>query len=276
MDLREVVVALDDLSVDKTEELVFRLGVKSNVLEDIGTQYQLQSGNRKRHSIKAWLDKDTEASWGKLVFGLKKIGMNTMAKTIVEKYEVLVTPNSSVPTSPLEPEVVNDKTANLTLATVRETNSKVAELFDLLKVVLSEKESQDADFDQKESQDSTFDDCDQKESQDSTFDDCDQKESQDDDYDAKESQGPTCNHGLEVGLGMALGLVLGLQHGLLVQSFVSTHPSAKKVEFNSKKIQKLFDTLCCYSDHPNYGEILHLCQNALRMRVIYKYCGSMG
>lgn len=261
MDLHEVVVALDDLSVDKTEELVFRLGVKSNILEDIGTQYQ-QSGNRKRHSIKAWLDKDTEASWGKLVFGLKKIGMNTMAKTIVEKYEVLVTPNSSVPTSPLEPEVVNDKTANLTLATVRETNSKVAQIYDLLKL-LSEKESQDADFDQKESQDSTFDDC-------------DQKESQDDDYDAKESQGPTCNHGLEVGLGMALGLVLGLQHGLLVQSFVSTHPSAKKVEFNSKKIQKLFDTLCCYSDHPNYGEILHLCQNALRMRVIYKYCGSMG
>lgn len=272
MDLREVVTALSGLSVEKTEQLVFHLGVKSNVLKDIGTQYQLQSWNRKRYSIEAWLEYDTQASWGRLVCGLKQIGMNTLAKTIVEKYEALVTPDSSVPITPMHLEVVHDK-VNLTLDTVRETHSKLAEIFDQLKAVLSEKESQDADFDQKESQDATFDDCNQKESQD---DDCDQNEGQDDDCVPKESQDPTRNHGLEVGLGMALGLVLGLQHGLLVQSFVSTHLSTKKVEFTSKKIQKLFDTLCCYSDHPNYGEILHFCQNALRMRVIYKYCASIG
>ena len=93
---QNVVTALQDLSVEKTTELVFHLGVEIKVLDDIALQY---SGlNRKIHSIQAWLDSDTHASWGKLVSGLKQIGMTVVAKR-VESTEVPVTVCTSVPVS---------------------------------------------------------------------------------------------------------------------------------------------------------------------------------
>ena len=98
---QNVVTALQDLSVEKTTELVFHLGVEIKVLDDIALQY---SGiSRKIHSIQAWLDSDTHASWGKLVSGLKQIGMTVVAKrvesTFVPQVEVPVTVCTSVPVS---------------------------------------------------------------------------------------------------------------------------------------------------------------------------------
>ena len=96
-----VVTALQDLSVEKTEELVFHLGVRQKDLDDIALQYS--GSSRKRHSIQAWLDSDTHASWGKLVSGLKQIGMTVVAKrvesTFVPQVEVPVTVCTSVPVS---------------------------------------------------------------------------------------------------------------------------------------------------------------------------------
>ena len=98
---QNVVSALQDLSVEKTEELVFHLGVQQKVLDDIAVQYS--GSSCKRHSIQAWLDSDTSASWEKLVSGLKQIGMTVVAKrvesTFVPQVEVPVTVCTSVPVS---------------------------------------------------------------------------------------------------------------------------------------------------------------------------------
>ena len=95
---QNVVTALHTLTMEQTKELVFHLGVPLNVLDDITRQY---SGNdRKIHSIQAWLDSDTHASWGKLVSGLKQIGMTVVAKRAGStQVEVPVTVCTSVPVS---------------------------------------------------------------------------------------------------------------------------------------------------------------------------------
>ena len=98
---QNVVTALQDLSVEKTTELVFHLSVEIKVLDDIALQY---SGiSRKIHSIQAWLDSDTSASWEKLASGLKQIGMTVVAErvesTFVPQVEVPVTVCTSVPVS---------------------------------------------------------------------------------------------------------------------------------------------------------------------------------
>ena len=96
-----VVTVLQDLSVEKTEELVFHLGVKQKDLDDIAQNYS--GSSRKRHSIQAWLDSDTHASWGKLVSGLKQIGMTVVAErvesTYISQVEVPLTVSTSVPVS---------------------------------------------------------------------------------------------------------------------------------------------------------------------------------
>ena len=96
---QNVVTALQDLSVEKTTELVFFLGVPVTVTDDFEKRYD--GLNRKIHSIQAWLDSDTHASWGKLVSGLKQIGMTVVAKrvesTFVPQVEVPVTVCTSVP-----------------------------------------------------------------------------------------------------------------------------------------------------------------------------------
>ena len=96
---QNVVTALHTLTMEQTKELVFHLGVPLNVLDDIAQQY---SGNdRKIHSIQAWLDSDTIASWGKLVSGLKHVGMTVVAErvesTFVPHVGVPVTVCTSVP-----------------------------------------------------------------------------------------------------------------------------------------------------------------------------------
>ena len=80
----DVVTAIQRLSVEKTRELVFRLGVQDYVLDNIDIQYGGTTRNIKY--VEAWLDRDTDASWGKLVSGLRGIGMNVLAKEVESTY----------------------------------------------------------------------------------------------------------------------------------------------------------------------------------------------
>ena len=95
---QNVVTVLHTLTMEQTKVLVFHLGVSLNVLDDITQQYS--GSDRKIHSIQAWLDRDTHASWEKLVSGLK---MTVVAKrvesTFVPQVEVPVTVCTSVPVS---------------------------------------------------------------------------------------------------------------------------------------------------------------------------------
>ena len=77
---QEVVIALETLSDEETRKLAFNLGVDTYVLDNIDSKFS--SGNRKIPYIQAWLNKDTESSWEKVVFALVQIRMNVLARQV--------------------------------------------------------------------------------------------------------------------------------------------------------------------------------------------------
>ena len=93
-----IVTALQTLSIAKTRELVFRLGVQDNVLDNIDIQYNGTARNVKY--VQAWIDSDTHASWKKLVSGLKNIDMNVLAEKVESTY-VSKSDEALVPTASL-------------------------------------------------------------------------------------------------------------------------------------------------------------------------------
>jgi hypothetical protein len=85
LQLREVMNAFEELPLDELRRLLIEFGVEMHVLRDIGSQ---SSGmyDCKAHYISAWLQRDLEASWEKIVDGLKKIKMDKMAAKIASQY----------------------------------------------------------------------------------------------------------------------------------------------------------------------------------------------
>ena len=92
--LLDVVTALEPLTNEQTKNLVIHLGVELKTTVDIETDYR--GSSRKLHSIQAWLDQDTEASWEKIVSGLEQIGMNVLARQVATQH----CPQSLVPATP--------------------------------------------------------------------------------------------------------------------------------------------------------------------------------
>ena len=90
--LQDVVKALDTLTNEETQLLIIRFGVKLHVLVDIETQTI-----PKIRSLQAWLDRDTEASWEKIVSGLQEIEKAVLAKEIATHHCV---PSSSPSNDP--------------------------------------------------------------------------------------------------------------------------------------------------------------------------------
>ena len=75
-----VVAALDELTTEKAKELFFHLKVQLKTLDDIDTNH---AGNmRKIHYVQAWFDQEVEASWGKIVTGLKLMGIKGLAEIL--------------------------------------------------------------------------------------------------------------------------------------------------------------------------------------------------
>ena len=97
--------AIERLNVEETSELFFQLKVSLKALDDIASQYH-DAENRKRHFVQKWLDMNEDASWAKLVAGLRRINMNTLA-TEIESAHLSRVPSSGsvslVPSSALSP-----------------------------------------------------------------------------------------------------------------------------------------------------------------------------
>ena len=84
LSVNDVTYALQELTWLDTKELTLRLGVKLNVLDSIETD---RSGNdRKTHSIQYWLDNDLEASWRRIISGLREIGKSVLAAKVATQY----------------------------------------------------------------------------------------------------------------------------------------------------------------------------------------------
>ena len=77
---KAVVVALQTLNDEQSKELFYLLNVPLHILDGIEGSYK---GNlRKIHYVQAWFDQEVEASWEKIVAGLKLIGMKALAETL--------------------------------------------------------------------------------------------------------------------------------------------------------------------------------------------------
>ena len=79
----DVLNAVDSLNYEQTKDLFIRLGVDLKVITDIEATNK-GSSCIKHHTIQAWLDRDTEASWEKIVYGLEQIGMKVIARKVAE------------------------------------------------------------------------------------------------------------------------------------------------------------------------------------------------
>ena len=93
LSLAGVAKALETLTSEETKQLIIRFKVPLNVVIDIETEYKTSS-SRKTHTIQAWLNRDTEASWGKIVSGLNDLGMIVLAKEIARQHGLSVAPAS--------------------------------------------------------------------------------------------------------------------------------------------------------------------------------------
>ena len=111
-----VVAALDELTTEKAKELFFHLKVQLKTLDDIDTNH---AGNmRKIHYVQAWFDQEVEASWEKIVAGLKLIGMKALAETLTTQQCLGGTPTSAavnltpdLPSSATAPEASGPQTS---------------------------------------------------------------------------------------------------------------------------------------------------------------------
>ena len=115
--------AIERLNVEETRELFFQLKVPLKALDDIASQYH-DAGKRKRHFVQKWLDMNEDASWGKLVAGLRRINMNSLA-TDIESAHLSRVPSSGsvslVSSSALSPAPEARPPAHLETASVSAT-----------------------------------------------------------------------------------------------------------------------------------------------------------
>ena len=90
---KDVVNALKTLNDEQSKELFFQLDVQLYILDRIEGSHK---GNmRKIHYVQAWFDQEVEASWEKIVAGLKLIGMNALAETLATQQCLGGTPTSA-------------------------------------------------------------------------------------------------------------------------------------------------------------------------------------
>ena len=90
---KDVVNALKTLNDEQSKELFFQLDVQLHILDGIEGSHK---GNmRKIHYVQAWFDQEVEASWEKIVAGLKLIGMKALAETLATQQCLGRTPTSA-------------------------------------------------------------------------------------------------------------------------------------------------------------------------------------
>ena len=106
----EVTNAVSQLTVEETRQLVFQMGVQLKTLDDIAAQYDGE--NRKQHYVQSWLDTDPDASWDKLVAGLRKINKNVLATEIESERQITVAraSDTSLPQPTIDPIQPSDPT----------------------------------------------------------------------------------------------------------------------------------------------------------------------
>ena len=154
LSLEDVARALDSLTIEQTKDLVVHFGVKLNVVTDIEAQYRDRCP--KLHLLQTWLDRDTEASWEKIVGKLKETGMDVLAQRLTTQYcPQLSTDTSSADTtkSATAPPTGHDKPLPVPQGNVRIVKATISRLEEMFSDLMSNTRSSMC---QKESQDPNF------------------------------------------------------------------------------------------------------------------------
>ena len=155
LSLEDVARALDSLTIEQTKDLVVHFGVKLNVVTDI-IEIQYRNSCPKLHLLQTWLDRDTEASWEKIVGRLKETGMDVLAQRLTTQYcPQLSTDTSSADTtkSATAPPTGGDKPLPVPQGNVRIVKATISRLEEMFSDVMSNTRSSMC---QKESQDPNF------------------------------------------------------------------------------------------------------------------------
>ena len=104
---KEVVVALKALSEEKTKQLFYHLDLPLHIMSNIEGKHS--GGMLTIHCVDEWINSDLDASWGKIVAGLREIGMNKLAQEVATQHHV-ETPPSVGSHDPITSEVTSDTT----------------------------------------------------------------------------------------------------------------------------------------------------------------------
>ena len=90
--------AIRKLSLEETRDLAFQMGVPVKDIDNITERYSGEM--QKVHLVQTWLDMVPDASWAKLVAGVRKINKNSLATEIeyqfIPRGPVLSSDSSSV------------------------------------------------------------------------------------------------------------------------------------------------------------------------------------
>ena len=86
-----LVTALSELSWSDVKRMAIHLdeSIDLPLLNDIEREYPIEE--RLMYTMKAWLERDCEASWDKIVSALQRIGQNVLAKKIESKVATQIT-----------------------------------------------------------------------------------------------------------------------------------------------------------------------------------------
>ena len=82
---REVVDALQGLTDDETTKLFHHLSIPLNTLTNIKTDH---GGTFTIHCVDEWFKGELDASWGKIVAGLRHIGLRVLAEQLAIEHHV--------------------------------------------------------------------------------------------------------------------------------------------------------------------------------------------
>lgn len=126
---QEVVTALEPLSKSKTQELFFHLGTPLHLMDDI------QDGNMYKIRVaEQWINNDLEASWEKLIAGLKKIKMQVLAARIASDYNVVTQSPATSSTAPPP----SQKSSSTSQPSVSQATDAIEELEDTYSDLMSD------------------------------------------------------------------------------------------------------------------------------------------
>ena len=142
----EVSNAIRRLTMEETRDLMFQMGVPLNILEDIVDE--CKGERRKQNFVQMWLDMNPDASWEKLVAGLRKINKNALATEIEcdRQIKAAHAGDTSLPKPAVDPVQPTDPRVEKAKGNIERLEKEFSDIKSEAKRSLEKKEKEDSVF----------------------------------------------------------------------------------------------------------------------------------